>query len=119
MEKIKEQFAQYFSNWNIRLPDDDVQARRSGTIGQAGWSIRYLFGREGDIEYLDFYASHRMTNDRHVRIHADGQEEDLETPQDFMVYPKDADETQRARIQEEYYAHNRAVYERLREKGFS
>ena len=96
------------------MPLEESKTKRAGKI--AGWNIE--FGSEGDNEYLDFYATHRMTNDRHVRIHSNGQVEGLETPQDFMVYPKEADEAEKAKIKEEYYAHNRAIGKRLREKGF-
>ena len=46
---------------------------------QAGWAISYVFGED----YLDYYAEHRMTNPRHVRIHAEGLCESLEAPQDM------------------------------------
>lgn len=34
---------------------------------------------------LEFYATHRRTNDRHVRITADGQGEYLEALRDFVI----------------------------------
>ena len=117
MNQLESAFAEYFSNWNILLPVDAVATRQPGRIQEKGWIIEYLFGVDGDDEYLDFFASHRMTNDRHVRIHADGGSESLETPSEFLVYPGDADEPTRQRIKKEHQAHNRAVYERLRGKG--
>ena len=118
MNQLESAFAEYFSNWSILLPVDAVATRQPGRIQEKGWVIEYLFGVDGDDEYLDFYASHRMTNDRHERIHANGRIEVLEAPREFLVYPGDADEAARERIKEEHYAHNRAVHERLREKGF-
>ena len=118
MENIESNFASDFQHWNIRLPSDDVEARRPGKLHQAGWTIRYLFGTEGDSEYLDYYATHRMTNDRHVRIYSNGKTESLETPQEFSVFPADADEATRQKITNDYQAHNRAIYQRLQEKGF-
>ena len=118
MNQLESAFAEYFSNWNILLPADAVATRQPGKIQEKGWVIEYLFGVDGDDEYLDFYASHRMTNDRHERIHANGIVEGLEAPREFLVYPGDADEATRKTIQEEHQAHNRGVYERLRGKGF-
>ena len=118
MEDIESIFAQHFQNWDIRLRSEDVEARQSGKLSQAGWNIEYLFGTDGDSEYLDYYATHRMTNDRHVRIYSSGKTESLETPQEFRVFPAEADEATRQKITDDYQAHNRAIYERLREKGF-
>ena len=111
-------FAQYFQNWNIQLPAEDIKSRRSGRILQQGWVIEYLFGSAENLEYLDFYAAHRMTNDRHVRIFADGRIEGLEAMQDSYGYPADADEATQRKAEEEFYAYNRAVFARLKAKGF-
>ena len=111
---IETTFAENFARWDIKLPPDAVPMKQPGTIQKAGWNIRYVFNED----YLDYYATHRMTNDRHVRIHSDGCTEYLETAHDFIVYPKDADEEARPKAEEEYYAHNRAVCEELRKKGF-
>ena len=113
MTDIETTFAQTFKTWDINLPPDAVEQKRPGSIRKMGWTIRYVF----DEDYLDYYATHRMTNDRHVRIYVDGRSEAPESPQDFVVYPKDADEEARAKADEEFYAHNRAVYEELRRKG--
>ena len=118
LENIESIFASDFQHWDIQLPSDDVEARQRGKIHQAGWTIWYLFGTEGDTEYLDYYAAHRMTNDRHVRIYSSGKTESLETPQEFSVFPADADEATRQRITDDNQAHNRAIYQRLQEKGF-
>ena len=113
MTNIETTFARTFENWDIKLPPDAFAMKQPGTIHKAGWTIRYVF----DEDYLDYYATHRMTNDRHVRIHADGHSAVLESPQDFIVYPKDADEEARLKAKEDYHAYNQAVYAKLREKG--
>ena len=118
MNEIDSVFAQNFKHWDIRLPAEAVAARAGGKIHHAGWTIEYLFGSEEDGEDLDYYATHRMTDDRHVRIHSEGRSEALETPQDFYALPSDADEATRKEAEEDFYAHNRAVYARLRERGF-
>ena len=116
--KIAKTFAQYFQHWNIQLPLEDIETRRPGKILQQGWVIEYLFGSTEREEFLDFYAVHRMTNDRHVRIFASGRIEGLEAMQDSFGYPADADEATRRKAEEEFFAYNRAVSARVKAKGF-
>ena len=118
MEKIEEAFNRTFANWEIRLPPDAVASRQAGKIVQRGWTIWFLFVSDGDAEHLDYYASHRMTNDRHVRIHADGSEEDLEALSEFHVVPKGASPEEAEQAKSDFYARNRAVAKMLDEKGF-
>lgn len=118
MDMIATEFATYFATWGIVLPADDLAARRRGSVSAAGWRIQYLFGADEQGEYLDFYARHRMTNERHERIYASGQMLGLPTMHEFMVFPADASPEDKARIEQEYYAHNRAIGALLREKGF-
>ncbi len=67
IRRIEAAFAEDFFHWGITLPPDDVRQRRQGEIAAAGWAIWYLFDSDERGEYLDYYASHRMTSDRHVR----------------------------------------------------
>lgn len=113
--KIKLLFAGEFAMSDICLAEDDVVNRRRGKIDKGGWEILYLFGSDEKGEYLDYYASHRMTNDRHVRIYADGQREDLPSLIDFRRSSQDPQEDER--LQEEFYAENRRVLAMLKEKG--
>jgi hypothetical protein len=83
MDTAAELFNRDFSRWAIRLPPEDVAHRHRGRINQEGWAIWYLFGTEDRGEYLDYYAAHRMTDDRHIRIYASGEREDLPTIQSF------------------------------------
>lgn len=88
---------------------------RRGVIVASGWHIRFVFGRKGQREYLDFYAQHRMTNDRHERIYDDGETVTLESLQEFCVYnpniPGDKEHAQEA-----YDTHNRRVGALIDEK---
>ena len=70
-------------HWNIRLPPENIRERHRGQINAQGWPIWFLFGKDDDGEYLDYYAMHRMTNDRHIRLHADGREASLEAMPPF------------------------------------
>lgn len=91
IDSIESAFAETFDTWNIRLPPDATTLKQPGKIMQAGWAISYVFGED----YLYYYAEHRMTNPRHVRIHAEGLCESLEAPQDMYAVPGDADESTR------------------------
>ncbi len=78
MDRALEEFGREFSDWDINLPQEDVAQRRRGRINHKGWAIWYMFGVDDRGEYLDYYAAHRMTNDRHVRIYADGEQENCQ-----------------------------------------
>lgn len=88
MKNIEKRFNDVFSSWDIRLPEKDVTNRRRGKIFEAGWTIWYLFGSDERGEYLDYYASHRVTTDQHTRIYANGNEEDLPVIESMRVIPK-------------------------------
>ena len=114
MESIISNFNRYFANWEIELPAEAVANRQGGKIMQAGWIIWYVFGEDESGEYLDFLAAHRMTNDRHERIYADGRTEALETQREMRRVSSDPEED--ARLKEEYYEHNRRVGRELDDK---
>ena len=116
MNEIETQFNAAFSHWNIRLPPEDLAQRRRGKIVQAGWTIWYLFGADEHGDYLDYYATHHMTNDRHVRLYANGRSEGLPTMQEFRRGSEDPEED--ARLEAEYHAENRRIGHLLAAKGF-
>ena len=68
IRRASEMFARSFEPWGIQLPDEGVKHRARGKINKAGWTIWYLFGSDEKGEYLDYYATHRMTSDSHTRI---------------------------------------------------
>ena len=86
---IEERFADYFAHWDIQLPVGAVQLEDAGSVHKAGWVIRYAFGRDDGGLYLEFYATHRMTNDRRVRIYASGETKSLEALQTMYSYKPD------------------------------
>lgn len=118
MTRIEEIFSDYFEHWEIRLPEETVCSRQRGEIQSHGWHIQYLFGEDDQGEYLDFFTTHRMTNDRHVRIYALDKVISLPSYQEFMIFPANVSEEEKQRNEEEYYAQNRRVSELLKEKGF-
>ncbi len=119
MKKIEEIFSDYFKNWNIQLPVGAFQSRQSGTIHSHGWLIQYQFGSNKRGAYFDFYASHRMTNDRHERIYESGEVESLPAYLEMItVYPPNATEEQKEKIRLKDQLHDEEVTKLLREKGF-
>ena len=118
MERLAQIFEAYFGQWDIRLPAEALATRQPGQLQMAGWTIHYLFGSDERGDYLDFYATHRMTNDRHVRIRMSGETEMLPTILDEICYPADATDEQRRQIEQEYRRHNIEVSDELRRKGF-
>jgi hypothetical protein len=115
MEEIEKRFNDEFSPWGIRLPEEDVTNRWRGEIIEAGWAIWYLFGSDERGEYFDYYASHRMTSDQHVRIYATGESESLPSIQTMRLASQDPEED--ARLEAEYFARNQRVSRMLEEKG--
>lgn len=107
---IKQRFDEKFRPWQIELPADDLAARRRGSIQSHGWTIRYHFGSEQGRDYLEYFASHRMTNDTLNRIYEDGEEALVGFSQEF--YEADNPEAEHACRE-----HNRAFYRRVRELG--
>lgn len=116
LQGIAGEFAKHFAHWNIRLPPDDLAQARAGLIRDQGWSIRYIFGSNDRGDYVEYYATHRMTNDRRVRIYTSGEVESLPAIQEGYFFkseiPGDEERARRA-----YHEHNEAVAEDLKSLG--
>ena len=110
MNWIKQRFDEKYRQWQIEIPPDDLTSRQSGVLQQDGWTIRYTFGREGERAYMDYFASHRMTNDTLNRIYSDGTCELLGYCMEFYL----ANDPQAKR---EYLRHNRAFYALVKALG--
>jgi len=116
MEKIIAIFDGYFSHWDIHLPPSDVAARRRGKIVSGGWAIWYLFGSDKHGEYMDYYASHRMTSDCHTRVYSDGRVKSLPAISEMRLCSQDPKEDKM--LEKKFQASNRRVETRLKKKGF-
>lgn len=116
-EQLRKHFDSTFAHWGIELPVDAMTPGLVCLIVQRGWTIWTSFdiAAEDDRERLDYYAMHRMTNDRHVRLYADGEEEDLPAMEQHYVWGNN-EEAGAARAR--FFAHNQAVDKLLEEKGF-
>lgn len=76
MDKIHEAFNKYFEAFGITLPE---KLPEKGDIRQKGWAITYHLNQDDDCNaYLDFFADHRMTNPRHIRILHTGETKALD-----------------------------------------
>ncbi len=116
MRRIEAQFRESFSYWRLELPREAVQNRQRGKIVEAGWTIWYLFGADERGEFLDYYSSHRMTSDSHVRLYDDGRVEGLESLWEMRQSSNDPDEEER--LKAEFWEHNERVARLLEAKGF-
>lgn len=117
MKVIADIFANRFAHWDIILPEEDINSKRSGYIQKAGWLIQYCFGEDKTGEYLDYYAAHRMTDDSHIRIYANGQKESLPALCNWHLTSEDPEEAKR--WEDEFYKRNQEIAEMLNKKGFT
>lgn len=118
MNKIDEVFADEFKHWGIRLPAEALQDRQPGEIRSCGWMIQYQFGTNERGAFLDFYASHRMTDDTHSRIYESGEREGLPAFTYMIIYPHNATKNQKEQAERKYGQHTAEVSKELRRKGF-
>jgi hypothetical protein len=116
-ERIADAFNGYFANFDIHLGPEDVAVGTHRSIVERGWLIIYRVDPDdGGFPVLEFYATHRMTNDSHVRIWADGHSEDLDAIDELYAYDAKVPGSKEA-AQEQYLRHNRAVADELRVRG--
>ncbi|WP_028998150.1 hypothetical protein [Azohydromonas australica] len=116
MDNIIKNFNKWFQHWNIQLSQDAVEQRSSGVIKQGGWNIRFCFGRDEKGEFLDYYATHRLTDDSHVRLHEDGTRTSLPAYWGWCRTSDDPIEAQR--LKEAQDRENHEVTLLLQAKGF-
>lgn len=116
MESIAEAFRRDFANWSLEIPVADLNARRAGFIHTQGWLIQYVFGQNRMGQYLDYYASHRMTTDSHVRLYANGRRQRLAVI--AGMYFTSEDPQKAAELEAAYYRRNRRIARVLAAKGF-
>ena len=120
-EKLRQRFNDAFGHWEIELPPEAMAPGVVWLIVQQGWTIWTRFDSDPDDgrKRLDYYSTHRMTNDRHIRLYADGDEEALPAIGHLaLVTPPNATPAQEEAAKEEFFAHNQAVEKLLEEKGF-
>jgi hypothetical protein len=116
-ERVAEAFNGQFGQFGITIDARDVVIGERRTIGTQGWRITYRVDPDdAGSPILELYATHRMTNDRHLLISADGHVDDLEAIQEMYAFDAKIAGSEDA-AKAEYYRHNQEVASYLRERG--
>jgi len=63
LEKIKLTFDKKIATSGLILPAEHLREHPRGSIKGNGWRINYHYSTEEGEDYLEYFASHRMTND--------------------------------------------------------
>jgi len=114
MDNIRAAFSNYFKPRQLTLPNPIPE---KGRIEEEGWYVGYALNKdETGASCLDFFAEHRMTNSRCVRILQSGESIELESYWDELIYDS-AIEGDKERAEQEYREHNEKVSRILQEKG--
>lgn len=116
-QRIAEAFNGHFANFDIRIESGDVRVGFRREILAHGWRIAFRVDPDDTgSPSLEFYATHRMTSDTHVRIWADGHEDELDAIYEAYGFDRKVPGSEKA-AREKYLTHNRMVAEELREAG--
>ena len=116
-ERIAKSFNGYFGNFDIRIEAGDVVVGSRQEIRRRGWWIAFrVLPDDAGFPSLEFYATHRMTNDRHGRIWADGHIDELDAIRELYGYDPKVPGSEDA-AKREYLRHNQTVAEDLRAAG--
>lgn len=107
---IKHLFERKYARWELVLPDEAPPNGQRGSLRKNGWTINYHFGEAQGIAFLEYFASHRLTNDTLIRLYADGRQELVGYVQEFF-------ESGSPQAERDYQAHNRAFYEDVQRRG--
>ena len=102
--EVRRAFQLYFQAWELALPSS--LAAKGGVITGRGWQIHWRTSSLRGRSYLDFYASHRMTNERHHRIWQDGRLGDLPAALEFLCFPDGCTPAQEKVIRDRYAHRN-------------
>ena len=117
-DQLREQFRRIFEHWGIELPPESMEPGVVWIIVKGGWTIWTVFGFEDGTEYLDCYAMHRMTNDRHNQLYPDRASKGLPAMLEWFSYSEGATQEEIDQAEAKYYAYNQSVAKMLDEKGF-
>lgn len=92
---------------------EEIVAQPNGHAFHRGMHIRWAWGEENDKWFLDFLAEHRMMGIFAVKFFSDETFERIESPRIFIQVTGDPDADKLA--EDEFFEHNRRVYQDLRE----
>lgn len=111
-------FAEEFGHWGLFVDSEAVSTRTRGVVHREGWFIEYFFGEDINGSFLEYYARHRMTNDRHVRIYESGYVKGLDAFWDMIFYPSGASQEYIDEAEAKWQEHNKRVRADLESLGF-
>ena len=94
--RITGAFDETFSRWEIALPREAVERGEPWLIRRAGWTIRCVFGADGEGSYLEYYATHRMTSDSRVGIYTSGRTVEMDAIWEMFMWDPKKPVTRRA-----------------------
>jgi hypothetical protein len=116
-ERIAEAFNRCFAHVDIRIAADDVVLGLRREIRERGWRIAFrVLPDDAGTPSLEFYATHRMTNDRHARIWSDGHLDELDAIWELYGFDPKVPGSKEA-AEERFLKHNREVAAQLRASG--
>jgi len=115
MNQIAQAFRADFAKWGLEIPPRLLASREPGFIQSAGWLIQFTFGSDSRGEYLDYYASHRMAEDSHVRLYETGRRQRLASLASLFVTSSDPREARR--LEAAYLHRNKRIARKLAAKG--
>lgn len=98
------------------MPEGSVQRLASG--GPFGWCIFARLDETDGRIALEVLEDDRMSGPGHYRVWEDGTREALPNERTAYSVPTGAPAEEVQRAQEAFYAHNHAVQQQLRERGF-
>ena len=119
-EQIRQQFNRRFAHWDIELPVSALPPGKVWLIVQKGWTIwsRFYTDTDDGRNHLDYYAAHRLSDDSHCRMYADGEEESLPAIGCMYAIPKNATEEDVKEARAQHFSRNQEIEKLLEEKGF-
>ena len=103
--KIQDRFTKEFDQFTMKIPNENLLERMPGVIPYGGSGrLMFVFGISDGIEFMEYYAHHRM-GDCRGRIYEDGKFVSLpELPSFFGYDPKipGDEEKKKKEYQKEY-----------------
>lgn len=109
---IDETFRDRYKHWELEICDFKEISEGKFKLSDKGWNIRCIIGDE----YIQFYATHRMTSDTHYRIYTDGTIKKLDAAREAYSWNPEVDGDREIK-QQEYFEYNRKIGEMLKELG--
>jgi hypothetical protein len=115
--RIVDAFNAYFSNFDIRIEASNVAVGTRHELCKRGWRITLRVDPDdAGSPSIEFYATNWMTDDRDVRIWADGRVERLELIREGYAYNPEVQGSKDS-SEREYLTHNRKIADELRAAG--